>query len=202
MELNFTELDNIADQTPINSSNETHNYWEKPTNNSVKQPKKKVSFDDILSHMSLTVNKNGVLQSIVVQKDNKQDNSYNVQQEQYQQQPYQQQQQYEQQQYQQQPSKIQIKKQEPIDPAVKHSFIYNKYFKDYQDAAPVEQEVLVPKTKEEYFQMVNAERRRRIQEQYRISQIKSKKLLFTTNNSYNQINIKPTAHKLHKLSFN
>lgn len=199
MELNFSELDNITDQTSINSSKETYNYWEKPANTSVSQQKKKVSFDDILSHMSLSVNKNGVLQSIIVPKGNKQDNSYDAQPEQYQQQY---QQPYQQQPYQQQSSKIQIKKQEPIDPAVKHSFIYNKYFKDYQDAAPVEQKVLVPKTKEEYFQMVNAERRRRIQEQYRISQIKSKKLLFTTNNSCNQSNIKPTTNKLHKLSFN
>ena len=184
MELNFSELDNITEHTPNNNSTEIHNYWERPTIISTKQPKKKESFEDILSNMSLTVNKNGTLQSIVTKK-NEHGESYNIQPQQYQN-------------YNAQPNN---KQQTPIDPSVKHSYIYNKYFKDYKDVIQPLPEIKTPKTKEEYFQLMNEEKIRRIQEAKRIAQIKSKKLLFTTNNVYHQSNIKPTTNKLHKLNF-
>ena len=180
--------------------------------------KKKISFDDILSNMNLVVNKTGVLQSMAL-VNNTQNEEYPQQQhQQYPQQQYpqqqQQKQQYSQQQYsqqpqqqqyyqeytEQQPNKTQVKKQEPLDPSLKHSYIFNKYFKDYQDAAPPAPEVKTPKTKEEYFRMIHEERLRRIQEAHRISQIKSRKLMFTANNTY-QENIRTTANKLHKMSF-
>ena len=105
------------------------------------------------------------------------------------------------QEYTEQPSNnVHVKKQEPLDPSVKHSYIFNKYFKDYQDAAPPAPEVKTPKTKEEYFRMIHEERLRRIQEVHRISQIKSRKLMFTANNTY-QENIRTTTNKLHKMSF-
>ena len=91
---------------------------------------------------------------------------------------------------------------------MKHSYIFNKYFKDYKDANVPKKEVKVPKTKEEYFQMVAEERLRQIEERKRISQIKSTKLMFTTNygnvpnpNSENR-NIKATTNNLRKMSFN
>jgi hypothetical protein len=201
MDLHFSEIDNSSINTNMKNGNgansktgtDSHNYWEKPTTTSVIEPKKKkVSFDDILLNMNLVVSKTGVLQSMALTNNKQLDESYEPQQQ------YKQQQHYEPQHY--EPSKIQIKKQEPLDPAVKHSFLYNKYFKDYQDAAPVEPEILVPKTREEYFKMVNEERIRRIQEKYRISQIKSKQLMFTSNTNY-QGNIKATTNKLHKMSF-
>jgi hypothetical protein len=162
--------------------------------------------------MNLVVNKTGVLQSMVPM-NNKQNEEplqpqYSQQrqqpkysqQQQYSQQPQNQQQQYYQE-YTEQPSNnVHIKKQEPLDPSVKHSYIFNKYFKDYQDATPQAPEVKTPKTKEEYFRMIHEERLRRIHEAHRISQIKSRKLMFTANNTY-QENIRTTTNKLHKMSF-
>jgi len=215
MDLNFSELDNID---TINTGAETNNYWEQQSKPpAAPQKRKKVSFDDILSNMNLVVNKTGVLQRMVPM--NNPNDEYPQQQQQYpqqhQQQYPQQQQQYSQhqQQYSQQqqqyyqeyteqpPNRVNVKKQEPLDPSLKHSYIYNKYFKDYQDATPQAPEVKTPKTKEEYFRMIHEERLRRIQEAHRISQIKSRKLMFTANNTY-QENIRTSANKLHKMSFN
>ena len=218
MDLNFSELDNID---TINTGAETNNYWEQQSKPpAAPQKRKKVSFDDILSNMNLVVNKTGVLQRMVPM--NNQNDESSQQQQQHQQQysqqqyPQQHQQQYPQQhqqqysQHQQQyyqeyteqpPNRVNVKKQEPLDPSLKHSYIYNKYFKDYQDATPQAPEVKTPKTKEEYFRMIHEERLRRIQEAHRISQIKSRKLMFTANNTY-QENIRTSANKLHKMSFN
>ena len=219
MDLNFSELDNID---TINTGAETNNYWEQQSKPpAAPQKRKKVSFDDILSNMNLVVNKTGVLQRMVPM--NNQNDEYPQHQQQYQQQYPQHQQQYSQhqqqysqqhqQQYSQQqqqyyqeyteqpPNRVNVKKQEPLDPSLKHSYIYNKYFKDYQDATPQAPEVKTPKTKEEYFRMIHEERLRRIQEAHRISQIKSRKLMFTANNTY-QENIRTSANKLHKMSFN
>jgi hypothetical protein len=209
MELNFSELDNI-DTT--NTTGETNNYWEQQSKPVVApQKRKKVSFDDILSNMNLVVNKTGVLQSMIPMNNKQTDGP--LLQPQYQQQQYsqqhQQQQQYSQQhqqqqqyyqEYTEQPNNVHVKKQEPLDPSVKHSYIFNKYFKDYQDATPQAPEVKIPKTREEYFRMIQEERLRRIHEAHRISQIKSRKLMFTANNTY-QENIRTTANKLHKMSF-
>ena len=213
MDLNFSELDNID---TINKVGEPNNYWEqqsKPV--TAPKKKKKISFDDILSNMNLVVNKTGVLQSMALvnnkqteepllpQYSQQQQPQYSQQQQQYSQQPQQysqQQQQYYQEYTEQPPNNVQVKKQEPLDPSLKHSYIFNKYFKDYQDATPQAPEVKIPKTKEEYFRMIHEERLRRIQEAHRISQIKSRKLMFTANNTY-QENIRTTANKLHKMSF-
>ena len=200
MEINFSEIDQqnpylnekanpYQNQTNQPNLNETNtNYWEQPK---VEKPKiKKVSFDDILTNMNLVVSKDGTLRSMIPKTNNvfNFNSEYNQQQypqqqqysqQQYSQQQYQQQQQYPQQQYPQQPQNKYIQ-QEPLDPSVKHSFIYNKYFKDYKDAtAPPE--VKVPKTMEEYKQMLLEEKIERIKQQKRISEIKSTKLFFTTN---------------------
>jgi hypothetical protein len=191
MDLNFSELDNID---TINTGAETNNYWEQQSKPpAAPQKRKKVSFDDILSNMNLIVNKTGVLQRMVPM--NNQNDEYSQQQQ------YPQQQQYYQEYTEQPPNRVNVKKQEPLDPSLKHSYIYNKYFKDYQDATPQAPEVKTPKTKEEYFRMIHEERLRRIQEAHRISQIKSRKLMFTANNTY-QENIRTSANKLHKMSFN
>ena len=197
MELNFSEADlnnsyqkfdynNYERQTDVNAEK----YWEKTPSNkqntSTPSKKKKVSFDDILSNMNLVVNKSGVLQFMTPN----QEQPPNLQQ-------------YSSQQYssvqQQEPKPILVKK-EPLDPSVKHSYIYNKYFKDYQDAAPVTPEMKVPKTKQEYLKMLIEERIRQNMERKRISQIKSTKLLFTTNVG-NQGLVKASKNTLGKLNF-
>ena len=205
MELNFTEIDDLDKQSygnvDVNNNKSAGfnqpKYWEKTKKNNDMPKKKKVSFDDILSNMNLIVNKNGVLQSMVPKQPQYYPEQYDEPQYQQQQQPYQyqqqqyQQQQYQQQQYQQQPYQQQPYQQQPnndpLDPAVKHSYIFNKYFKDYKDANDdFKPQVKVPKSIEEYKQMVLEERVRQIQERNRIAQIKSKKMLFTSHPNIQQ----------------
>jgi len=171
MDIKFTEIDNFTDD--LNKPK----YWEQQTQKKVEvQKKKKVTFDDILINMNLTVNQNGVLQSMAP-----------LQQEQYQ-------------------ENYVVKTQDPLDPSVKHSYIFNKYFKDYRDAndKPVI-EKKVPKTIEEYKQMVLEERIKRIQERNRIAQIKSTKMLFTSHpNMSENINhrvIKSSKNNLRSMKF-
>lgn len=89
---------------------------------------------------------------------------------------------------------------EPIDHSVKHSYIYNKYFKDYvHNAEPVQPKI--PKTKEEYYQMLMEERIKRQQLQKHLEQVKPKKLLLTGNPGFVQNNIQVSKNNLFKLNF-
>lgn len=188
MDLTFSEIDNNGGGFPNESyaNINSDRYWDAPqTPAPVKSEKKRVSFDDIMRNMNLVVSKTGVLQSLRPQQPDEQQ-QYPPQKPQ-------------QQQYLPQPSHA-AQKQEPIDPSIKHSYIYNKYFKDYQGAAPAEPEIKVPKTKEEYFRMVAEERKRQIEEKIRISQIKSTKLMFTTN-AGPPTTVQASRNTLRKLSF-
>ena len=199
MDLTFSEIDNNGGGFPNESyaNINSDRYWDAPqTPAPVKSEKKRVSFDDIMRNMNLVVSKTGVLQSIRPQEQQPQEQQH---QQQYPPQKQQHQQQYPPQQYPHQPTQT-IQKQEPVDPSIKHSYIYNKYFKDYQDAAPPEPEIKVPKTKEEYFRMVAEERKRQIEEKIRISQIKSTKLMFTTNTGPPGP-VQASRNTLRKLSF-
>ena len=227
MELNFSELDNMTTQNPYEQFNEndygvdnnSEKYWEQAKSEKDQQTKKKkVSFNDILTNMNLVVNKKGVLQFMKpTQEPQQQDYQYE---EQYYQQQYAQpqQQQYaqpQQRQYAQpqqrqyaQPQQRQYAQpqQQPVEPSVKHSYIYNKYFKDYADVSAPAPERRVPKTIEEYNQMVREDRIKRIEERKRISEIKSTKLMFTTtpDNHVGQVNprnIQPSKNTLRKMSF-
>ena len=196
MELNFTEYDNYTDN---NLENDYTKYWEQPKT----EKKKKISFNDILTNMNLVVGKNGVLQKMqqpVIEEEQYLD--YNSL-PQYNQNPI----------PQYNPNSIpqyNVKNQTetPIEPAVKHSFIYNKYFKDYVDAYKPEPEILVPKTMEEYRQMVYELRLKQEEERKRIAEIKSTKLMFTTNQGYenanngkNPANIRATKNNLRMMRF-
>lgn len=157
MELNFKE---ISDE--VYNENQPLKYWDINSNNDNQsknlkaKKKKKVSFDDILSNMNLVVNKNGTLQHMSSNQD-----AITFQSE-----------------YTQQ----QVQKMEPIDPNVKHSYIYNKYFKDYHDANSNHlPEIRVPKSMEEYKKMLFDDKMKAIEQRKRLSEIKSKKLLFTNN---------------------
>jgi hypothetical protein len=172
MNLNFTEVDNLGngDNFDVNGY-QSNNYWE--TANPKIEKNKKVSYDDILNSLNLVVNKNGVLQYMSMKPNdgNQEQPQYNKQQAQYSKSQYSQQQQ------------TKVIKGKPLDPQVKNSAIFNKYFKDYKDPnAEQVQEVKVPQTIEEYRQMVLEERMRRIQERNRIAQIKSTKMLYESNN--------------------
>lgn len=219
MELNFSELDNMTTQNPYEQFNEndygvdnnSEKYWEQAKSEKEQQTKKKkVSFNDILTNMNLVVNKKGVLQFMKpTQEPQQQDYQYE---EQYYQQQYAQpqQRQYSQQQQRQyaQPQQRQYAQpqQQLVEPSVKHSYIYNKYFKDYADVSAPAPERRVPKTIEEYNQMVREDRIKRIEERKRISEIKSTKLMFTTtpDNHVGQVNprnIQPSKNSLRKMSF-
>jgi len=184
MELSFTEL-NLQNQPNSFNYNDyetnQEKYWEQSQE---KTKKKKVTFDDILNNMNIVVNKNGTLQFMSLIKE----------QEQYQPQ------------YQPQyKPQYTTKKQEQIDPSVKHSYIYNKYFKNYNDMNLNidEPEIKVPKTFEEYNKMLLEERIKVLEHQKKISEIKSKKLLFTTNSEapINPKNIQVSRNNLRKMNF-
>lgn len=123
---------------------EESNYWEKPKEE--KEKRKKVSFNDILSNMNLVVNNEGVLQ-LMVPNQPPTPNAHA-------------------------PPLTHAPPPNAHAP-VEHSYIYNKYFKDYYKEE--EQAPKVPQTIEEYRQMVLED----IARKKRIEEIKSKKLLFT-----------------------
>ena len=219
MELNFSELDNMTTQNPYEQFNEndygvdnnSEKYWEQAKSEKEQQTKKKkVSFNDILTNMNLVVNKKGVLQFMKpTQEPQQQDYQYE---EQYYQHQYAQpqQRQYSQPQQRQysQPQQRQYAQpqQQPVEPSVKHSYIYNKYFKDYADVSAPAPERRVPKTIEEYNQMVREDRIKRIEERKRISEIKSTKLMFTTTpdnhvSQGNPRNVQASKNTLRKMSF-
>jgi hypothetical protein len=185
MNIHYSEIDDNTSET-IGSTNYVNQkngnqekYWEK-TQNQNKKPKKKVTFDDILTNMNLVVNKTGALEFMQPKNIDTEPNPQYTHQ-----------------------SHVK-KSQEPIDPSVKHSYIYNKYFKDYRDANAPAPEVRVPKTIGEYRKMLWEDRIKKLQQQQRIAQIKSTKMMFTTHpdSNINIRNIKATSNNLRMMNFN
>ena len=184
MAYTITDLNNSYEHFNYNNSHENtdkylNNYWEEPIQHEQKNKntKKKISFNDILTNMNLIVNKNGELQRI------------NLKQTQPNQQP----------QYQQ----PQNRKEEPLRPELTQSYIYNKYFKDY---ARVNNEPIVPripKTIEEYKQMLLEDKIKAIEHKKKIEQIKPKKMMFTTapNVINHPSNIQVSKNNLKMMSF-
>lgn len=214
MELKLSELDNTNTMNPYDTFDYNGyeqqngiNYWEKPKVQETQTKKKKISFNDILTNMNLVVNKQGVLQFMAPNQEEQPQNgqqNYNYnpndfsQPSQYQQQPYQQQQY--QQQY-QQPQ--QNRNSEPIDPSVKHSYIYNKYFKDYGDPNASKPGPRIPKTIEEYHQMLLDDKIKEIQHRKMLEQVKSKKMMFTSAPGVgsNPRNIQASRNNLRSMNF-
>jgi hypothetical protein len=203
---NYTKKININTPDIKNnfaSTNEVNyeKYWENSNNQpNIQTKKKKVSFDDILSNMNIVVNNQGVLQ-FMQPTQSLQEQIYN-QPPQYQEQQHVQNQNYQNQQYQQPYQEYvaqQVAKKQPLDPSIKNSFLYNKYFKDYRDVS-VQPEIRVPKTIEEYKQMLLEDKLKRIEQKKRAAEIKSTKLLFTTSTG-NQDVIKSTKHNLRGMTF-
>jgi len=91
----------------------------------------------------------------------------------------------------QQTQKPQQKKQVTISNVQQDNYITNKYFKDYKDQSQ-EQIIEKPLTKEEYRQMLIQDYVNRKKAQRRISQIKSRRLLFNTQH----INIAPSQNQM------
>ena len=158
MELVFTEID---DQQSL-ELNESQN-----KNNNSK--KKQFTYDDILASLNLKVN-NGKLEYIQKKPETHYDQFKTC---------YKKQQQNLQQQHQYNTNM----KPNPYQ----NNYIYNKYFKDYKDPSTIGSEEAEPihLTPEEYKRKVILELLRRQQERKRISEIKSKKLLFARPNNNN-----------------
>lgn len=211
MNLEFSELDtNEQPNFEYNEFNNPEKYWDNQQKPITK--KKKVSFNDILTNMNLVVNQQGVLQFMqpVQNEEYYPQQQYQQPQQQYQhpqqqyQQPYQEYVAQQLAQRQQQPTQYQQQQQQqaPIDPALKNSFLYNKYFKDYKDvAANNEPQIRVPKTMEEYRQMLLEDKIKELEQKKRIAEIKSTKLMFTANVPEQSNTIRPTRNNLRSMNF-
>ena len=173
-----------------NTNKYLNNYWEDPKQqhqNNVpinEKPKKKVSFDDILTNMNLVVNKRGELQRMDL-KDAQQ----------YQESP-----------YQQPPSQQPPSQQPPSQPLQREltqSYIYNKYFKDYSRANTEPVAPRVPKTMEEYKQMLLDDKINALEHKKRMEQIKPKKMMFTSAPYVinKPSNIQASKNNLKRMSF-
>jgi hypothetical protein len=140
------------------------NFWE---NYNSTKTSKKVSFEDILTNMRFAVNKDGSLSSQIVtsqpQIQYQQPNSNKNQQQTHNQQQLQ------------------------ID---KHSYIYNKYFKDYISQHDTTNAPTRPKTLEEIRQ-----------ERKRIAELKPTKMRFSNSTSNNIKNMNLSAKSLNMMRF-
>jgi hypothetical protein len=213
MDISFDEINDLGGNKKyfdVNSYNNrmspggnenTNNYWDIPKEDN---QQKKVTYDDILSSLNLVISPNGVLQYMTFKPKNDilvQPQSGTQYQPQHQ--------------YNQpssktiqpssktiQPSSKTIqqrnKNSEPLDPQVKNSFIFNKYFKDYKDPnIKFEEPKNKPQTVEEYNKSLLEDRLRIIKERNRIAQIKSTKILFE-----NKPTINVTKNNLRRMPFN
>ena len=219
MELNISELDNMNPYDTFdykNLDNKTENYWEKPLKQETKEKRKKVSFNDILSNMNLVVNKQGVLQLMVPNNEELfHQNGYQTQTNTTQTNTTQINKSYpnsfSQQNYYQSDNlnvnknvnKNVTRREEPIDKSLKHSYIYNKYFKDYVDPNIQKSGPRVAKTIEEYNKMLLDDKIKAIEEKKRIQQIKSTKLMFTVapGSQSNPRNIVASKNNLRMMNF-
>ena len=207
MDISFDEINDLGGDKnyfDVNSYNNimspagirnTNNYWDLQKEDN---QQKKVTYDDILSSLNLVVSPNGVLQYMTF----KPKNDILIQpQHQTQHQTQHQSQHQSQQQYNQPTTKTiqpRIKNNEPLDPQVKNSFIFNKYFKDYKDPnIKFEEPKTKPQTVDEYNKSLLEDRLRIIKERNRIAQIKSTKILFE-----NKPSINVTKNNLRRMPFN
>jgi hypothetical protein len=199
MNISFTEIDNLDNksfdvdnynQNPYfdnNIVNEKVKFNSKIDNNyksilkkenvkleNQKTKKKSISYGDILSSMN-TVVIDGKLQ--FVKKENNSDFNNNERNEDYgNYSDY------------QEPAKKIVKinndpLNNPINPNIKNSYIYNKYFKNYKENELIE-EPKIPKTKKELLNQLIINSVHNHNERIRLSQVKSTKLLFNANTNF------------------
>ena len=120
--------------------------------------KKAFTYDDILTSMNLVVSPDGVLQYMNTKTDNTQDFDLGPQ-----------------------IKKTNMPINNNVGPELKHSYIYNKYYKNYKDPATQEPDIIQrPLTKEEYKQYIINELIQSRKNKQRIAQLKPKKMAFTT----------------------
>jgi hypothetical protein len=167
MNISYTEINDLE------NNNGNNPYWDLPKPKTEQKKKVKFGYDDILSSINLVVN-NGVLQYMTPADKNQQSQQsqqYDPNTFTHSKNGFQQTQPQMQKQAQQNVKKI------TVDPQVKNSAIYNKYFKNYKDPNETP-EVKIPKTKEELRKMLIEQHIKRIQAQKRIALVKPKKMFF------------------------
>lgn len=201
MEVNITELDNINPYNVFDSGmlqeEQPINYWENSVKSKTKEKVKKVSFNDILTNMNLVVNKEGVLQSMI---PNKQDNA---KQSVYLEQNYLSQASPQWAPQNTSQSHVNMSREDALQPTTTHSYIYNKYFKDYVAVNAEPSKPRVPQTIEEYRKMLLEDKINAIKNKKKIEEIKSKKLIFTTvpGANANPRNIMASKNHLRTMNF-
>ena len=150
MNVNFEEVYN---------PNDNFEHVQKSIGKNQYYSKKAFTYDDILSSMNLVVSSNGVLQ-YMNPKTSDSESAFDCEYE----------------------STIKNSN-KPIHNNVghelKHSYIYNKYYKNYKD--PEENVIQKPLTREEYKQLLINEYIQRKINKHRIAHIKPKRMAFTTN---------------------
>jgi len=129
-----------------------------------------ISYDDILNSLGFGVNNNGLYKKNTAQQSNFQTiHQTNPQQQQQQ----------------------NFSQKQPLDPRVKNSAIYNKYFKNYKDPNEAIQPI-IPLTPQQLRIKLIKDHIEREQAKKRIEQIKSKKLFYTSPN----LNARPQQIKI------
>ena len=186
MNIEYSEINNLEQENQ--NSNQYENYWEQPNpinTNSYNVKKPKITYNDILSSLNLVV-QNGVLQKVSIPNtnsltQNRQNFNPNSNRQNPNSKP--------------NPNKQNFKTQpKKIEPQLKNSYIFNKYFKNFKDETVIE-EPKKPLTKEEYKKMLIENYIKTINERKRIAQIKSKKIQYTNadnfviKTSYNNANL-------------
>ena len=176
MEIKYTEYDKL-DSSRNPSVGNDHVYWEQ---DAPKKETKRVSFDNILNGMNLVVDKSGTLKFARLKPTMEEGGTQSAE-----------------------ITKSVIydndpPNSKPLTSVLKHSSIYNKYFKDYEDLNTEQPQVRVPKTMEEYKKMLWDDRVKKIKHQQLMSQIKPKQLLFVSNknNINNRQPITPSKNGL------
>jgi hypothetical protein len=126
---------------------------QKSTNENQYYSKKAFTYDDILSSMNLVVSSDGVLQYMKPKTVSESESTSEYE------------------------SQLPIKHNN-VGHELKHSYIYNKYYKNYKD--PEQNVIQKPLTREEYKQLlINDYIQRKINKR-RIAHIKPKRMAFTT----------------------
>ena len=154
MNVKFEEVSNSVDNfVHVQKSGDENRHYSK----------KAFTYDDILSSMNLVVSPDGVLQYMNTKPHNTQDSVLDLVTD----------------------SAFQPKKSihNNVGPELKHSYIYNKFYKNYKDPMTQEEEEAIrrPLTKEEYTQFIINEVIQRKKNKQRIAHIKPKQMAFTTN---------------------
>lgn len=160
---NDDEFYNEQNQYQNQYQNQNQNQYKKPQPKSrtrIKRDPNAISYDDILNSLGFGVNNNGLYKKNTAQQSNFQTIHQTIHQ------PIQQQ---------------NFSQKQSVDPRVKNSAIYNKYFKNFKDPNE-EPRQIIPLTPQQLRIKLIKDHIERHQAKKRIDQIKSKKMFYASPN--------------------